>query len=97
MDHDVHALHCLLTIRCFADIPLHQLKAFHTTEVIQIGALARGEIVHATDAMPCGQQCITDMTSDEAGTAGNEDGTLNHVGGEDIRSNPPGSVSVGSR
>src|SRR5690348_11183555 len=54
------------------DVMLNELKARIAKEMFNVPQISGDEIVHRYDHMPAGDKIITQMTSDEAGPAGNK-------------------------
>ena len=55
------------------DVALEELDA--VAEAVQVREPARAEVVEDADAIAAGHQCLGDVGADEAGAAGNEEGS----------------------
>jgi hypothetical protein len=55
-----------------AHIVVMKLKVFPLKQVLNIGQVARHEVVHGNDMVALGQEPVAEVRAQEAGPAGNE-------------------------
>src|SRR5689334_14074151 len=94
-----HVIH-LATIEGLVDIDLPEFKSRIATQVIDVGKTASQQIIDSDDGISRGEQGVTEMRTEEAGSAGDEGARFAHewlafLGGAPVASGRASAVIAG--